>query len=100
MRIVWVTGMVLLSAALSARSLHAQADAPRAPENGTNLVQRLDQVEKGLNTVSNRLGRATQSATPSNCVEKRLTDAERKLAQLERDLEQLTRRVQRLELKK
>ena len=100
MRTACLAGMVLVALALGARALHAQPEPARAPEGGTNLVQRLDQLEKGLNTVSNRLGRATQAATPSNCMEKRLADAERKLAQLERDLDQLNRRVQRLELKK
>ena len=98
-----------LLALVAAASAPAQSAEPAGPtprmEGGaaaqaTSAGNRLDQLEKAVEQLNARMGRATQAPTQLNSVEKRLTDLERKVTQLERETDQLSRRLQRLETKK
>jgi septal ring factor EnvC (AmiA/AmiB activator) len=88
-------------------------DAQRAPDEAARrraqedaraeaaLKQRLSQMEKTLEQLERRMGRATQTPTTFNTVEKRMEDLQRRLDRLERDWNQRLRKledqVQRLE---
>jgi septal ring factor EnvC (AmiA/AmiB activator) len=65
------------------------------------LKQRLAQMEKNIEQLERRMGRATQTPTTFNTLEKRMEDLQRRLDRLERDWNQRLRKledqVQRLE---
>lgn len=85
-------------AALCAASAPARdAVAPSTNPAPAELQRRLDELEKSVQVLQERLGKQAGIPTPATSVEKRLDDIERKLAALERAVDQSERKAAELE---
>lgn len=74
--------------------------APAAADDGRDVERRIETIEKAMDSVESRLGRATQSPSLSNNIERRLQDLEKRLAALERETKRMDERLRKVESRK
>lgn len=81
-----------------AAETQAPAAAPAPGAAGARDVgNRLEALEKSLGMVEARLGRAMQTPSLSNNIERRLQDLEKRLAALDRNLKRMDESLRKLE---
>lgn len=64
----------------------------KADQHTRVIDQRLNEIEKNINTITKRLGDSYTTPTSFNSVERRISDIEKRLDRMERDLRNASRR--------
>ena len=88
------------AAALATFAVTARAQDAGAVSTGVppaEVARRLDEIEKSVQLLQDRLGRQTQAPSPANSVVRRLDDLEKQVADLDRALKQAERKLADLE---